>query len=47
MIPKDKKNKTTLKWSTGQLITTTTKHLKPFVEKYKVLEKCDSHNKIT
>jgi hypothetical protein len=34
MIPKDQKNITTLKWSTGQLFTAATQHLTPAVVKY-------------
>jgi hypothetical protein len=41
MIPKDQKNITTLKGSTGQLFTAATWHLTPAVVKYKNLEKSD------
>jgi hypothetical protein len=52
MIPKDQKNTTTLKWSTGQRFIAATQHLTPAVVKYKNLETKRSlrrinHNKIT
>jgi hypothetical protein len=38
IIPKDQKNITTLKWSTGQLFTAATQHLTPADVKHKYLE---------
>jgi hypothetical protein len=44
MIPKDQKNITTLKWSTGLLFTAATRHLIPAVVKYKIWKQSDPSN---
>jgi hypothetical protein len=41
MIPKEKRNITTLNWSKGQLFAAATQHLTPPVVKYKIWKKCE------